>query len=117
MIKKKKKMICYYENDFQSKILDQLDNIKNVLDQKTAEQLLKNYEHLIISHQSDKNEENEKNVNYSDESSICDLHLNKLYMIIEMKKNSKKVIFKKLQICLENDCNMKKLLAELNIKS
>ena len=79
--------------------------------------MLKNCEHFIISHQSDKNEKNEKNVNYFNKFSICDLHLNKLHMTIEMKKNSEKVIFKKFQICLENDCNMKKLLTEFNIKS
>ena len=88
-----------------------------MLDQKTAEQLLKNCEHLIISHQFDENEKNEKNVDYFNEFLICDFHLNKLCMIIEIKKNSKKVIFKRLQICLENDCDMKKLLAEFNIRS
>jgi len=35
--KKKEKMIYYYEDNLQSKILDQLDNIKSVLDQKIAE--------------------------------------------------------------------------------
>ena len=110
-------MICYCENDLQSKILDQLDNIKSVLDQKAAEQLLKNCEHLIISHQSDENKKNEKNVNYFNESLICDLHFNKLCMIIEMKKDSEEVIFERLQICLEDDCDMKKLLAEFNIRS
>ena len=115
--KKKEKMICYYEDDLQLKILDWLDNIKNVLDWETAEQLLKNCEHLIISHQFNENEENEKNVDHSDESLICDLHLNKLCMTIEMKKDSEEVILERLQICLENDCDMKKLLAELNIRS
>ena len=88
-----------------------------MLDQKTAEQLLKNCEHLIISHQSDENEENEKNVDHSDEFLICDLHFNKLCMIIKMKKDLKEVIFKRFQICLEDDYDMKKLLTELNIRS
>ena len=88
-----------------------------MLDQQTAKQLLKNCEDFIISHQLNKNKENEKNVNHSDKFLICDLYLNKLHMIIEMKKNSEEVILEKLQIYLEDDYNMKKFLAEFNIKS
>ena len=88
-----------------------------MFDQKTAEQLLKDCEHLITPHQLNENEEDEEDVDCSDESLICGLHLNKLCMTIEMKKDSEEVILKRLQICLEDDCNMKKLLAELNIRS